>query len=50
LQEAYQDAGYKRGAFPVAEKIVNEILSLPMFPHMTREQVKYVADCLKEII
>ena len=48
LQEAYQDAGYQPGDFPVAEKLVQEIMSLPMFPHMTREQVKYVAECLKE--
>lgn len=47
LQEAYQDSGYKKGAFPVAEKISDEILSLPMFPHMTREQVMYVCDALK---
>lgn len=50
LQEAYQDLGYKRGDFPVAEKIAGEILSLPMFPHMSQEQVVYVSDCLKKII
>jgi len=48
LQEAYRDAGYTKGDFPVAEKVTDEILSLPMFPHITREQVKYVAECLKE--
>ncbi|MEW5894589.1 MAG: DegT/DnrJ/EryC1/StrS family aminotransferase [Candidatus Omnitrophota bacterium] len=48
LQEAYKDAGYKKGDFPVTEKIAGEIISLPMFPHMSREQVKYVCDCLKE--
>lgn len=50
LQEAYRDAGYTKGAFPVAEKVAEEILSLPMFPHMTREQVKYVAENLKEAL
>jgi len=50
LQEAYKDAGYKKGAFPVAEKVTDEILSLPMFPHMTREQVNYVCDCLKAVV
>lgn len=48
LQEAYADAGYKPGAFPVAEKVAAEILSLPMFPHMTAEQVKEVVKALKE--
>ena len=47
LQEAYQDAGCQRGDFPQAEKIANEILSLPMFPHMTREQVQIVCEGLK---
>jgi len=50
LQEAYQDAGYHNGDFPVAEKIAAEILSLPMFPHMTREQVRYTAQNLKESV
>ncbi len=50
LQEAYDDAGYKKGDFPVAEKVADEILSLPMFPHMTKEQVSYVCQCLKDIV
>ncbi len=50
LQPAYQDAGYKKGDFPVAERIASEIISLPMFPHMSREQVKGVADVLKKIL
>jgi dTDP-4-amino-4,6-dideoxygalactose transaminase len=48
LQEAYRDAGYKAGDFPVAEKVVDEILSLPLFPHMTEAQVKDVAKAIKE--
>ncbi len=50
LQPAYQDAGYKKGDFPVAERIASEIISLPMFPHMSREQVAYVAGTLKKIL
>lgn len=48
LQEAYADAGYKAGDFPVAEKIASEILSLPMFPHMEAVQVKEVVAALRE--
>ncbi|MBF0489126.1 MAG: DegT/DnrJ/EryC1/StrS family aminotransferase [Candidatus Omnitrophica bacterium] len=48
LQEAYADLGYKAGDFPVAEKTANEILSLPMFPHMNKEQVEMVVKALKE--
>jgi dTDP-4-amino-4,6-dideoxygalactose transaminase len=48
MQEAYADHGYKAGDFPLSEKIAGEILSLPMFPHMTPEQVKEVVGALKQ--
>ena len=50
LQEAYSELGYKKGDFPVAEKIANEVLSLPMYPHMKTEQVEYVVGALKELV
>lgn len=50
LQEAYKELGHKAGDFPVAEGVSREILSLPMFPHMTKKQIKYVCDSLKELI
>lgn len=50
LQEAYADLGYEKGDFPVSEKIAEEILSLPMFPHMKKDQVEYVCDTLKELV
>lgn len=50
LQEAYQDAGYKPGDLPVSEKIANEILSLPMYPHMTRDDIDRVCDTLKRFV
>jgi dTDP-4-amino-4,6-dideoxygalactose transaminase len=43
LQEAYRFLGYKRGAFPVAERCAEEFLSLPMFPELTGEQINAVA-------
>lgn len=49
LQDAYADLGYKRGDFPVSEEIAGEILSLPMFPHMTGDQIKYVCQTLKQL-
>ena len=42
LQKAYADLGYKAGDFPVAEKAAGEILSLPMFPGLTKEQCSAV--------
>ena len=43
LQPAHADLGYKRGDFPVSEEIASQVLSLPMFPEMTTEQVQKVA-------
>jgi dTDP-4-amino-4,6-dideoxygalactose transaminase len=50
LQEAYRDLGYKEGAFPIAEHLAEEFLSLPMFPELTEEQIEYVASCVGEIV
>lgn len=43
LLDAYRDLGYKEGEFPVTEKCSKEILSLPMFPELTEEQIEYVS-------
>ncbi|MDP6686136.1 MAG: DegT/DnrJ/EryC1/StrS family aminotransferase [Candidatus Omnitrophota bacterium] len=50
LQEAYKDLGYKKGDFPVAEKCCNEILSLPMYPELEAQDIKYVVDTMEEIL
>ncbi len=39
----------KKGAFAIAEKIAAETISLPIFPGMTDEQVKYVIKSIKQI-
>ncbi len=36
LQPCYKSLGYKKGAFPVTERVTSRILSLPMFPELTR--------------
>ena len=48
LQPAYSYKGYKRGDFPVAEKAAKEILSIPIYPEMTQEQLRYVVDSITE--
>jgi dTDP-4-amino-4,6-dideoxygalactose transaminase len=50
LQPFYADRGYERGQFPVTEQLCDEILSLPMFPGMTGEQVNYVAEKVTEFV
>lgn len=48
LQPAYKNLGHNKGDFPVAEKLANEILSLPLYPEMTEEQINYVSNKIKE--
>ena len=44
FQKAAKYLGYKKGDFPVTEKQMKTILSLPIYPELTDEQVKEVAD------
>jgi dTDP-4-amino-4,6-dideoxygalactose transaminase len=48
LAHAYASAGWKRGDFPLAEKYAGEVLSLPIGPHTTAQQVDYVCECVRE--
>jgi dTDP-4-amino-4,6-dideoxygalactose transaminase len=48
LQAAYADLGYEKGSFPVSEQLSSHILSLPMHPFITDEEVKRVASVLLE--
>ncbi len=47
LSEAYRSLGYARGDFPVTERIAESVLSLPIFPGMTGEEVETVVDAVK---
>ena len=42
LSGAYAEAGFKPGAFPIAEELSRTVLSLPMGPHLTKEQAAQV--------
>lgn len=47
LQKAYNYLNYRNGDFPISEKACKEILSLPMYPEMTEEQIVYITDSIK---
>jgi len=48
LQPSLQNLGYKEGNFPITEAISKEILSLPMFPELSEEEIRYIAKMIKE--
>lgn len=50
LQKAYAYLGYIPGSLPHTEKVCAEVLSMPLFPEMTHEQVAYAADTLAEVV
>ena len=50
LQKAYKHLGYARGAFPKAEKVAAEIVSLPMFPQLTEQQQARVTEEIRNFV
>jgi dTDP-4-amino-4,6-dideoxygalactose transaminase len=50
LQPAYASLGDPAGTYPLAERACDRVLSLPLFPGMSEEQVRHVADSVLEIV
>jgi dTDP-4-amino-4,6-dideoxygalactose transaminase len=50
LQPVYQNLGYQPGSFPVAEQVCHQVLSLPMFPELSKEQQEQVVYALKDAL
>jgi len=50
LQKAYSFLRLGPGSFPVAERCAQEFLSLPMYPELRPEQIKFVVDALKDCL
>ena len=50
LQPAYAELGLGPGSFPVTERIAGELLSLPMYPELTRELVEEVVDAVTRTV
>lgn len=48
LQEAYSDLGLGPGAFPVAERLAQRTLSLPMYPELSSKQIGEVVAAIRD--
>lgn len=49
-QPAYMKLGYDHVRLPVTEQIADEIVSLPIYPEMTGEQIRYVVNAIEEFV
>jgi dTDP-4-amino-4,6-dideoxygalactose transaminase len=47
LQKCFSYLGYKKGDFPVAEKVSENIIALPIYPEITEEEVDFVCQTIK---
>jgi dTDP-4-amino-4,6-dideoxygalactose transaminase len=48
MQKCFEYLGYKKGDFPVAERLCERVLALPMFPELTEDEGDYVCENIKE--
>lgn len=48
LQPAYSKLGYGTGDFPVAERVAKEIVSLPMFPELGKDEIEEIGSEIRK--
>lgn len=49
LQDCFSYLGYKKNDFPIAEEISEKILSLPMNPYLSEDEIKYIAGVINSL-
>lgn len=47
LQPAYTDPAYPVGSLPNAERLAREVISLPMHPFLSEDQIAYIAEAVR---
>jgi dTDP-4-amino-4,6-dideoxygalactose transaminase len=50
LQEAYRTQNLAEGSFPIAESTATELLSLPMYPELSKEQIEHIVVAIKNCL
>lgn len=48
LQDCFSVLGYKKGDLPIAERLANQVLSIPIYPELTDDMKAYVAQSIRE--
>lgn len=50
LQKAFKSLGYQKGDLPIVEKVVSEILSLPLYPELTEKKQEFIVEEIKKCV
>jgi dTDP-4-amino-4,6-dideoxygalactose transaminase len=50
LQPVYASLGYRRGDFPVTERVSEELFTLPIYPHLSETQVAWVCEAMAQAL
>ena len=50
LQPAFRHLKIKKGSYPVCERVCRSVISLPIYPEITKTQIEFVSETLKRII
>ncbi|HWB53885.1 MAG TPA: DegT/DnrJ/EryC1/StrS family aminotransferase, partial [Tepidisphaeraceae bacterium] len=50
LQPCFASLGHKKGDYPESERACDEVLALPVYPELNKEQVMYVAESLRAVL
>lgn len=50
LQECFTYLGYKQGDFPISETVANEIMSLPMNPFLSDDEINYIVSNINKLL
>ena len=50
LHPFYEQMGFKKGDFPMAEEYYKRAISIPMFPDLKKSELKYIVECISEAL
>jgi dTDP-4-amino-4,6-dideoxygalactose transaminase len=48
LQPPYRRMGFREGMFPNAERLAKEVLSIPMHPNLSKEEIEYIVSFIED--